>query len=147
MTIKEFQTIMARLHGAGLRYTPDIARLKVITESWYLIFGDISFKIFAKAMENYIENESGFPEPVGVLNQIGAVGGYTKWQLEECFRKDYDLIPSGLKVFVEAVMSAFDWRKAHGSVKDRLIRESLIPAYLKQQRQDVINRKQIKGEK
>lgn len=147
MTIEEFRKILAWLHCAGLRYTPELSRLNNIADIWYSYFENVKYPVLLLAMETYIENERDFPALVDMLDYLGAVGGYTKWQLEECFRKDYDLIPKSLKVFIRGVMPSFDWRKAHGSVKDRLIRESLIPAYQRQQRQDVIKRKQIEGEK
>lgn len=147
MTIKEFRNILGWLYSAGLKYTPDVSRLDGIAETWYKYFKKVSRPVLLLAMENYIENERDFPALVDLLDYLGALNGYTKWQLEQNFHRDYLIIPEKLQGFIRGVMSPHDWKRAHGSVKDRLIRESLIPAYQKQQRQNVINSKQIEGGK
>ena len=147
MTIKEFRNILGWLYKAGLRYTPETSKLNGIAEIWYSYFKKVDYPVLLLAMENYIENERDFPALVDLLDYLGALNGYTKGELEAYFHMDVKKIPAELKGYIRRMKDEYDWVRLHGSAKDRLIRESLIPAYLKQQRQNVINRKQIEGEK
>lgn len=147
MNNKEFSIILSTFQKAGLRYTPPQERLENIAEVWYVYFKDMTFDWLANIVVRYIENERDFPTLKDLLDYAALEGGRSRLQLESDFRRDYVNIPNDLKVYIRKFSTGMDWRQMNMYQKDNYINTKLIPAYLKQQRQNVINSKQIEGEK